>query len=64
MMRMSLACSMDRMTKTNQRATKKIWWRSFRMKVLETDGDEYGQDDNDEPESDERRFGGDAWGQS
>ena len=34
------------------------------MKVLEIDGDEYGQDDKDEPESDKRRFGGDASGQS
>ena len=34
------------------------------MKVLETDGDEYGQNDKDAPESDERRFGGDTSRQS
>ena len=32
---------MDRMTKMNQTVTKKIRWRGFRMKILETDGDEY-----------------------
>ena len=44
MMRMSLAGSMDRMTKMNQTVTKKIRWRGFRTKILETDGDEYDTD--------------------
>ena len=53
-----MVMSMDRMTKMNQRAPKEdlvetlkarrdvsfLTWR-FRTKVLEIDGDEYGQDD-------------------
>ena len=39
--------------KGNQLTWLHLTWR-FRTKVLEMNGDEYGQDDEDEPESDEK----------